>query len=438
VKQLLAFQNRRFLKMTKEIRVAIVGVGNCASSLVQGIHYYKDAEGTDYVPGLMHTEIGPYKIRDLKVVVAFDVDSRKVSTSEKTMDVSEAIYSEPNNTLFFCKDVPHLNAPVHMGHLYDGVSQLMQQGEDEGYPIFKIAKEQPVDVVQKLKDNNVDVLVNYLPVGSRDATAFYAQCAIDAGCAMVNAMPRFIASDPEWSNKFKEAGLPVIGDDIKSQFGATFPHRLLIQGCVDRGVRVLKTKQVNVGGNTDFRNMMDRERLKDKLASKTDSIEKRLPYKLQETLYAGPGSGPEGNGPKGHGFVAEQKDNKVAEIEIEATGFGDVPLKIFTKVDCFDSPNSAGIVIDAIRCCQLARDLGKSGTINSASAWFFKHPLHDIPDSQALRELESFIGEYQPIEQAQISPATEEAAAISPEPIATTEPAVEKSEEEFLTVQPQL
>ena len=264
-----------------EIKIAIIGIGNCASSLVQGIHYYHAAEGKDYVPGLMHTEIGPYKIRNIKVVAAFDVDKRKVGK-----DVSEAIFSEPNCTPKFFPNVPHLNAQVYMAPIMDGVSELMQTGEEEGYPVFKPANIEPVNVAEKLRTHKVDVLVNYLPVGSRKATAFYAQAAIDAGCAFVNAMPRFIASDPEWSKKFEEAGLPVIGDDIKSQFGATFSHRVLIQALVDRGVKVLTTEQYNYGGNTDFRNMMDRERLKDKLESKTDSIEKRLPYKLQKTLYA--------------------------------------------------------------------------------------------------------------------------------------------------------
>ena len=373
-----------------EIRVAIIGVGNCASSLIQGIYYYQDAQGTDYVPGLMHTEIGPYKIRDIKIVAAFDVDKRKVGK-----DVSEAIFAEPNCTPKFFPNVSHINAPVYMGPIMDGVSELMLTGEEEGYPVFKPANLEPVNVADKLRAHKVDVLVNYLPVGSRKATAFYAQAAIDAGCAFVNAMPRFIASDPEWSKKFEEAGLPVIGDDIKSQFGATFSHRILIQALVDRGVKVLTTEQYNYGGNTDFRNMMDRERLKDKLESKTDSIEKRLPYKLQQTLYAGPGTSPEGEGDKGHGFAKGQGDNKIAEIMFEGTGFGGVPVKGHLKVDCFDSPNSGGIVIDAIRCAQLARDMGCKGTINSASAWFFKHPLLDIPDAQALQELEAFIGSYQ-------------------------------------------
>jgi myo-inositol-1-phosphate synthase len=372
-----------------EIRVAIVGVGNCASSLVQGIEFYKEAQGNDYVPGLMHTEIGPYKIRDIKVVAAFDVDVRKVGK-----DVSEAIFSEPNCTLKFSSDIPYLNAPVYMGSILDGVSELMKTGKDEGYPIFIPSNNDSVIVTEKLREHKVDVLVNYLPVGSRQATAFYAQAAIDAKCSFVNAMPRFIASDPEWSKKFEEAGLPVIGDDIKSQFGATFSHRILIQALIDRGVKVLTTEQYNYGGNTDFRNMMDRERLKDKLASKTDSIEKRIPYKLEQSLYAGPGTSPEGEGDKGHGFVKGQGDNKIAEIKFNATGFGGVPITGHLKIDCFDSPNSGGIVIDAIRCAQLARDMGLKGTINSASAWFFKHPLVDISDAQALQELEAFIASY--------------------------------------------
>jgi myo-inositol-1-phosphate synthase len=366
--------------MEKEIKVAFIGVGNCCSSLNQGLIYYKDSEGNDFVPGLMHTEIGGYKLRDIKPVCAFDVDKRKVGK-----DLSEAIFEKPNCTTVYQKEMPNLNAPVLMGNLLDGVSDhMLEYPEDVSFR--PITDRESVDVVKELKDRNVDVLVNYLPVGSQKAAEFYANCALEAGCAFVNAMPIFIASDPAWVKKFEEKGLPCLGDDIKSQYGATFSHRQIVQGFIDRGVKINFTSQENYGGNTDFLNMSDQVRIQSKLRSKTSSIKTLIPYEIPE-LYAGPGVG----GDSKHGYRPEQKDNKTAVIKVYGTGFGDIPVKATLHVDCEDSPNSGGIIIDAIRCAKLALDRNISGAITSPSSFFFKHPLEKVPDAEAKVRAEKYI-----------------------------------------------
>jgi myo-inositol-1-phosphate synthase len=352
-----------------KIRVAIVGVGNCAASLVQGVHFYRDADPSHKVPGLMHVNFGPYHVRDIEFVVAFDVDSKKVG-----LDLSQAISASENNTIKIC-DVPQLDVPVLRGPTLDGLGKYYRETITE-------SDEEPVDVVQVLKDNKVDVLITYLPVGSDAAVKHYAQCAIDAHVAMVNALPVFIASTPEWGKKFKDAGLPIIGDDIKSQVGATITHRVLTKLFEDRGVEVQRTMQLNVGGNMDFKNMLERERLESKKISKTQSVTSQIPDRDlgARNVHIGPSD-----------YVEWLDDRKWAYIRLEGKTFGNVPLNLEYKLEVWDSPNSAGIIIDAVRAVKIAKDRGIGGPVLSASSYFMKSPPVQYSDDEARQAVQDFI-----------------------------------------------
>jgi myo-inositol-1-phosphate synthase len=351
-----------------EVRVAIVGVGNCASSLVQGVEYYKDADSASKVPGLMHVEFGPYHVRDVKFVAAFDVDSKKVGT-----DLADAIGASENNTIKIC-DVPTTGITVQRGHTLDGLGKYYRETivESEG---------EPVDVAAALREANVDVVVCYLPVGSEDAARFYAQCAIDAGCAFVNALPVFIASDPEWAAKFEAAGLPIVGDDIKSQVGATITHRVMTKLFEDRGVVLDRTYQLNVGGNMDFKNMLERDRLESKKVSKTQSVTSQVERDLgSRNVHIGPSD-----------YIEWLDDRKWAFVRLEGRAFGDVPLNLEYKLEVWDSPNSAGVIIDAVRAAKIAKDRGIGGPLLSASSYFMKSPPEQYSDSEARDAVEDFI-----------------------------------------------
>ncbi|WP_166844216.1 inositol-3-phosphate synthase [Isoptericola sp. BMS4] len=354
------------------VRVAIVGVGNCASSLVQGAHFYRDADPSDTVPGLMHVQFGDYHVRDLEFVAAFDVDAKKVG-----FDLSEAIYASENNTIKIA-DVPPTGVLVQRGPTLDGLGDYYAATIDE-------SDTQPVDVVQALKDAQVDVLVSYLPVGSEEADKFYAQCAIDAGVAFVNALPVFIASDPEWAKKFEDAGVPIVGDDIKSQVGATITHRVLAKLFEDRGVVLDRTYQLNVGGNMDFKNMLQRDRLESKKVSKTQAVTSNLTGALggkkeDRNVHIGPSD-----------YVAWLDDRKWAYVRLEGRAFGEAPISLEYKLEVWDSPNSAGIIIDAIRAAKIAKDRGTGGPILSASTYFMKSPPVQMEDTQGRAHLEAFI-----------------------------------------------
>jgi len=354
------------------VRVAIVGVGNCATSLIQGVHYYHDADPAGSVPGLMHVRFGDYHVSDIEFVAAFDVDAKKVG-----FDLSEAISSSENNTIKIT-DVPPLGITVQRGPTYDGLGKYYRETIDE-------SDAEPVDVVAALKEARADVLVSYLPVGSEQADKFYAQCAIDAGVAFVNALPVFIASDPEWAQKFEEAGVPIVGDDIKSQVGATITHRVLAKLFEDRGVVLDRTYQLNVGGNMDFKNMLERERLESKKISKTQSVTSNLhgPLggKIQDrNVHIGPSD-----------YVQWLDDRKWAYVRLEGRAFGDVPLNMEYKLEVWDSPNSAGIIIDAVRAAKIALDRGIGGPILSASTYLMKSPPVQMPDDQGRAQLEKFI-----------------------------------------------
>jgi myo-inositol-1-phosphate synthase len=350
------------------IRVAIVGVGNCAASLVQGVHYYKDADPSSTVPGLMHVEFGPYHVRDVEFVAAFDVDAKKVG-----FDLSEAIGASENNTIKIA-DVPPLGVTVQRGPTYDGLGKYYLQTIEE-------SDAEPVDVVQALKDAQVDVLVSYLPVGSEEADKYYAQCAIDAGVGFVNALPVFIASDPEWAAKFQKAGVPIVGDDIKSQVGATITHRVMAKLFEDRGVVLDRTYQLNVGGNMDFKNMLERERLESKKISKTQAVTSNITHDLgTKNVHIGPSD-----------YVQWLDDRKWAYVRLEGRAFGDVPLNLEYKLEVWDSPNSAGIIIDALRACKIAKDRGIGGPIISASTYLMKSPPVQMPDDLGRTQLEAFI-----------------------------------------------
>ena len=352
----------------KEIRVAIVGVGNCANSLIQGVYYYKDAPTDQEIPGLMNVVVGGYHVRDVKFVAAFDVDAEKVGK-----DLVEAMWASENNTIKFA-NVPAAGITVQRGVTLDGLGKYYQETINE-------SDAPAVDVVKALKDAKVDVLVCYLPVGSEEATKFYAQCAIDAGCAFVNALPVFIASTPEWADKFKKAGLPIVGDDIKSQVGATITHRILAKLFQDRGVKVDRTYQLNVGGNMDFKNMLERDRLESKKISKTQSVTSQLNYDLgAANVHIGPSD-----------YVEWLDDRKWAFVRLEGRAFGDVPLNIEYKLEVWDSPNSAGVIIDAVRCAKLALDRGIGGPLLSPSSYFMKSPPVQYTDEEALRRTEEFI-----------------------------------------------
>ncbi len=350
------------------IRVAIVGVGNCASSLVQGVEYYKDASPEGVVPGLMHVEFGDYHVRDVEFVAAFDVDDKKVGK-----DLAEAINSSENNTIRIA-EVPTTGITVQRGHTLDGLGKYYRMTIDE-------SAAEPVDIVETLREARVDVLVSYLPVGSEEADKFYAQCAIDAGVAFVNALPVFIASDPEWAAKFEAAGVPVIGDDIKSQVGATITHRVLAHLFEERGVVLDRTYQLNVGGNMDFKNMLERDRLESKKISKTQAVTSNLSHDLgARNVHIGPSD-----------YVQWLDDRKWAYVRLEGRAFGDVPLNLEYKLEVWDSPNSAGIIIDAIRAAKIALDRGIGGALVSASSYLMKSPPVQREDTEGRAKLEAYI-----------------------------------------------
>jgi len=353
---------------SNEIRVAVVGVGNCASSLVQGVEYYRDANPTDRVPGLMHVQFGPYHVSDVNFVAAFDVDATKVG-----QDLSKAIMASENNTITIA-EVPETGITVQRGHTLDGLGKYYRETIEE-------SPAEPVDVVKALTDARVDVVVCYLPVGSEEAAKYYAQCAIDAGCAFVNALPVFIASDPEWAAKFEAAGLPIVGDDIKSQVGATITHRVMAKLFEDRGVILDRTYQLNVGGNMDFKNMLERERLESKKISKTQSVTSQVEHDLgSRNVHIGPSD-----------YIEWLDDRKWAFVRLEGRAFGDVPLNLEYKLEVWDSPNSAGVIIDALRAAKIAKDRGIGGPVLSASSYFMKSPPKQYTDSVARQEVEDFI-----------------------------------------------
>ncbi|HEV2779062.1 MAG TPA: inositol-3-phosphate synthase [Actinophytocola sp.] len=354
--------------MGQSVRVAVVGVGNCAASLVQGVHYYRDADAAARVPGLMHVRFGDYHVGDIQFVAAFDVDAKKVGR-----DLSEAIVASKNNTIKIC-DVPPLGVIVQRGHTLDGLGEYYREIIDE-------SDEEPVDVVAALRESGADVLVSYLPVGSEEADRFYAQCAIDAGVAFVNALPVFIASDPAWAAKFTEAGVPIVGDDIKSQVGATITHRVLAKLFEDRGVELLRTYQLNFGGNMDFMNMLERKRLQSKKISKTQSVTSQIPHEMERaSVHIGPSD-----------HVPWLDDRKWAYVRLEGRTFGDVPLNLEYKLEVWDSPNSAGVIIDAVRAAKIAMDRGIGGPILSASSYFMKSPPVQYSDAEAHDAVEKFI-----------------------------------------------
>jgi myo-inositol-1-phosphate synthase len=350
------------------VRVAIVGVGNCASSLVQGVEYYRGADPNERVPGLMHVTFGDYHVSDVQFVAAFDVDAKKVGR-----DLAEAIVASENNTIKIC-DVPPTGVTVQRGPTLDGLGKYYRETVQE-------SDEAPVDVVAALREARVDVVVSYLPVGSESADKFYAQAAIDAGCGFVNALPVFIASDPVWAARFEAAGLPIVGDDIKSQVGATIVHRTLAKLFEDRGVELQRTYQLNFGGNMDFMNMLERERLVSKKISKTQSVTSQIPHEMEKSnVHIGPSD-----------HVPWLLDRKWAHIRLEGKAFGDVPLNIDLKLEVWDSPNSAGIIIDALRACKIAMDRGIGGPLVSASSYFMKSPPVQYADPQAREAVEGFI-----------------------------------------------
>jgi myo-inositol-1-phosphate synthase len=350
------------------VRVAIVGVGNCATSLIQGVEYYKDADPEGTVPGLMHVMFGDYHVNDVEFVAAFDVDAKKVG-----FDLAEATQASENNTIRII-DVPPTGVIVQRGPTLDGLGKYYLETIEE-------SDADPVDVVRVLKDTRADVLVSYLPVGSENADKFYAQCAIDAGVGFVNALPVFIASDPEWAKKFEDAGVPIIGDDIKSQVGATITHRVLAKLFEDRGVVLDRTYQLNVGGNMDFKNMLERDRLQSKKISKTQSVTSNISHDLgARNVHIGPSD-----------YVQWLDDRKWAYVRLEGRAFGDVPLNMEYKLEVWDSPNSAGIIIDAIRAAKIALDRGLGGPIISASSYLMKSPPVQLPDDEGRRRVEAFI-----------------------------------------------
>jgi myo-inositol-1-phosphate synthase len=352
----------------KKVRVAIIGVGNCASSLIQGVEFYKNAKDDDRVPGLMHVNLGGYHIHDIEFTAGFDVVEGKVGK-----DLAEAIYAYPNNTIKFC-DVPLLNVPVYRGMTHDGLGKYLSQ-------IVKKAPGPTADIVRILKETKTDVVVSYLPVGSEMATKWYVEQILEAGCAFVNAIPVFIASQPYWQKRFEERGLPMIGDDIKSQVGATITHRVLTSLFVDRGVLLDRTYQLNFGGNTDFLNMLERERLESKKISKTGAVTSQLPYPIAaENVHVGPSD-----------HVPWLTDRKWCYIRMEGTTFGNVPLNLELKLEVWDSPNSAGVIIDAVRCAKIGLDRGMKGALVAPASYFMKTPPQQFTDDEARRLTEEFI-----------------------------------------------
>ncbi|MBV9614276.1 MAG: inositol-3-phosphate synthase [Ktedonobacteraceae bacterium] len=381
---------------SKKVRVAIIGVGNCASSLVQGVQYYREAKAEDFIPGLMHVNLGGYHIGDVEFSAAFDIDTNKVGK-----DISEAIYEAPNNTYRFA-EVPKLNAKVHRGMTHDGLGKYLSK-------VITKAPGSTADIVHILKDTGTDVVINYLPVGSETATKWYVEQILQAGVGFVNCIPVFIAREEYWQNRFKEAGLPMIGDDIKSQVGATIVHRMLARLFRERGVKLERTMQLNVGGNTDFYNMLERDRLESKKISKTNAVTSQLDYDLgQENVHIGPSD-----------YVEWLSDRKWAYIRLEGRTFGDVPLNVELKLEVWDSPNSAGVVIDAVRLVKLGLDRGLSGTLEGPSAYLMKSPPVQYHDDEAREMTEAFIQEV-PAPTSGLSKPSEQAnghkAEITPEP----------------------
>lgn len=351
-----------------KINVAIIGVGNCASSLVQGVYYYKKAKADEFIPGIMHNVLGGYAIGDIEFVAAIDIDKNKVGK-----DLSEAIYTPPNNTYKFC-DVPKTGVKVSRGMTHDGLGKYLSK-------VIEKAPGATTDIVKLLKDTKTHVVLNYLPVGSEEATRWYVEQILQAGCGMVNCIPVFIATGEHWQKRFEEKGLPVIGDDIKSQVGATITHRVLTRLFMDRGVKLERTYQLNFGGNTDFLNMLERERLESKKISKTNAVTSQLNYPMdKDDIHVGPSD-----------YVPWLDDRKFCHIRMEGRTFGDVPLLVECKLEVWDSPNSAGVVIDALRCCKLALDRGLKGAITAPSSYFMKSPPVQYTDNEARRLVEEFI-----------------------------------------------
>ncbi len=355
-----------------KVRVAIVGVGNCASAFVQGVHYYKDANPNELVPGLMHVDLGGYHVRDIEFTAAFDIDATKVGK-----DLGQAIWAGQNNTMKFAKVPKKLDVPVYRGMTHDGLGKYLKQK-------IKKAPGETADIVSILKDTHTDVVVSYLPVGSEDATKWYVEQILEAGCGFVNCIPVFIAREDYWDRRFKKAGLPIVGDDIKSQVGATIVHRTLARLFADRGVKMLRTSQLNVGGNMDFYNMLERERLESKKISKTNAVTSIMDEQLPaDDVYIGPSD-----------YVPWLTDRKWAHIRVEGQAFGDVPLNVEMKLEVWDSPNSAGIVIDAVRCCKLALNNGIGGQLDGPSSYLMKSPHNQRPDNLAREETEKFIAKH--------------------------------------------
>ena len=359
------------------IRIAIAGIGNCASSLIQGIHYYTPDRCREGVVGLMHTEIGGFLPCDIAVVAAFDVDARKVGT-----DVARAIFAKPNCTKVFQAEIPDTGTIVHMGPVLDGVSEHMSDYPDHRTVMLSDARElNKAEIVEELRRSGAEILLNYMPVGSEQAARFYAECALEAGIAFINNMPVFIASNPEFAERFRERGLPIIGDDIKSQLGATIVHRVLTDLFAKRGVKLMRTYQLNTGGNTDFLNMKNQERLKSKKESKTEAVQSVAKKRIEdENIHVGPSD-----------YVPWQNDNKLCFLRIEGQSFGALPMEIELRLSVEDSPNSAGVVIDMIRCVKLALQNNVGGVLEGPSAYFCKHPLKQFTDDEAYTMTEAFI-----------------------------------------------
>ena len=371
-----------------KVRVAIIGVGNCASAFVQGVHYYKDANPNELVPGLMHVDLGGYHVRDIEFTAAFDIDATKVGK-----DLGQAIWAGQNNTMKFAKVPKKIGVPVYRGMTHDGLGKYLKQK-------IKKAPGETADIVSILKDTHTDVVVSYLPVGSEDATKWYVEQILEAGCGFVNCIPVFIAREDYWDKRFKKAKLPIVGDDIKSQVGATIVHRTLARLFADRGVKMLRTSQLNVGGNMDFYNMLERERLESKKISKTNAVTSIMDEKLPaEDVYIGPSD-----------YVPWLTDRKWAHIRVEGQAFGDVPLNVEMKLEVWDSPNSAGIVIDAVRCCKLALNNGVGGQLDGPSSYLMKSPHNQRPDNLAREETQKFIARHAR------RPATRPKGRVAPKP----------------------
>ncbi len=384
--------NGRARYQEDKVRVAIIGVGNCASSFVQGVEFYRDADPNESVPGLMHVDLGGYHVRDIEFSAAFDIDADKVGK-----DLSEAIFSGQNNTLKFADKVPQLGVEVQRGMTHDGLGKYLKE---------KITKAPgpTADIVDVLKATHTDVVVSYLPVGSEQATKWYVEQILEAGCGFVNCIPVFIAREQYWNKRFKKAGLPIVGDDIKSQVGATIVHRSLARLFHDRGVKMLRTSQLNVGGNMDFYNMLERERLESKKISKTNAVTSIMGHTLPpDDVYIGPSD-----------YVPWLTDRKWAHIRLEGQAFGDVPLNMEMKLEVWDSPNSAGIVTDAVRCCKLALNHGVSGQLDGPSSYLMKSPMNQRPDDEAHTDTEAFIARYARKPLPKAKPAAKKAAAKKP------------------------